>query len=311
MSGYALLFPGQGSQSLGMMSALADSFPIVQETFAESSAALGYDLWDLVINGPEEKLNQTEFTQPALLTADIAAWRVWQQQMPLAPRFMAGHSLGEYSALVAAGCIGLADAVVLVAKRGRYMQEAVPVGTGAMAAIIGLSDTQVAELCEQVDGVVSPANINSIGQIVVAGEKAAVEAVVAKAPDAGAKLAKLIPVSVPSHCQLMAPAAEHLQADIDALNWQTPNIPVIQNVDVMAHTDVADLKKALVSQLTSPVRWVETIQTMNSARLLLFGECGPGKVLAGLVKRIDRACQVVAMDNPDSQQALISAVKEA
>lgn len=286
----AFVFPGQGSQRVGMLSELAQHHDVVQETFAQASQLLGYDLWDLVQKGPAEKLDQTEFTQPALLVADVATYRCWSTDGGEQPELLAGHSLGEYAALVVAGVLAFEDAVQLAANRGRYMQAAVPAGTGAMAAVLGLDDDKVDELCREVaeGDVLSPANYNSIGQVVIAGERNAVERAVAQAKDKGAKLAKLIPVSVPSHCELMRPAAERLQKDLESVNLNSPNIPVLHNVDAKTHDAPDEIRAALVQQLYSPVRWVDTIRTMHVQGIEQLIECGPGKVLAGLNKRIVR-----------------------
>lgn len=288
---FAMVFPGQGSQSQGMLAELENNFPTIVDVFASASDVLGYDLWDLVQNNPEDKLNQTEYTQPALLAADIALWQCWQAKATVKPSIVAGHSLGEYAALVCSNVIAFDDAIQLVANRGRYMQEAVEEGEGAMAAIIGLDDEAVIAICDAAseEQIVSPANYNSIGQTVVAGHKTAVERVILLAKEKGAKLAKMIPVSVPSHCQLMQPAADRLAKDLSAISFSAPQIPVLHNIDVKAHDDIDEIKKALTAQLTLPVRWVETIQQMSNSGMHYFIECGPGKVLAGLNKRITRS----------------------
>jgi [acyl-carrier-protein] S-malonyltransferase len=298
----AFVFPGQGSQSVGMLNALADAQSLVKETFAEASAALGYDLWALASGGPEEKLNQTEVTQPAMLTAGVAVWRVWQQQGGAQPAVMAGHSLGEYSALTCAGAITFADAVKLVADRGRFMQEAVPAGQGGMAAIVGLDDDQVRALCEQnaAGEVLSPVNFNSPGQVVIAGTAAAVARAVANAKAAGAKLAKPLPVSVPSHCALMHPAAERMRTRLEQIEVRAPRIPVLHNVHVRAESDPAAIRDALVRHIESPVRWVETVQKMAADGVTMLVECGPGKVLAGLNKRIAKDTQTLPVYDPET-----------
>ena len=308
---FAFIFPGQGSQSVGMLSELAAQFPLVGETFQEASSALGYDLWQLVKDGPAEDLNQTHITQPAMLTAGIAAWRVWQEQNGAQPAAMAGHSLGEYTALVAAGSLDLGEAVSLVADRGRFMQEAVPAGTGAMAAILGLDDAKVIEVCEQAaEGeVVSAVNFNSPGQVVVAGHAKAVDRAVELAKAAGAKRALVLPVSVPSHCSLMAPAAERLAERLAGIQVNTPAVPVYNNVDVKAENDAAAIRDALKRQLYSPVRWVETIQALAGQGIGTVVECGPGKVLVGLNKRIDKAMGTQFIQDPDSLAAALEAVK--
>ncbi len=286
----AFVFPGQGSQSVGMLADLAAAYPQVEATFAEASEVLGYDLWKLVQEGPAEELNQTHITQPAMLSAGVAVWRVWNEKGGAQPAVMAGHSLGEYTALVCAGALAFKDAVALVAERGRLMQEAVPAGTGAMAAILGLEDQQVAEVCAAAaEGqVLSPVNFNSPGQVVVAGHAEAVNRAVEGAKEAGAKRALLLPVSVPSHCALMQPAADKLAERLAGIEVKAPAIPVINNVDVAVTDDAAAIRDALVRQLHSPVRWVETVQKMAADGVDALIECGPGKVLAGLNKRIER-----------------------
>lgn len=287
----ALLFPGQGSQSVGMLQELLESSDIVKATFAEASNALGYDLAELVLNGPEEKLNQTHRTQPALLTASVAIYRDWLAATPDADVVMAGHSLGEYSALVCSDVLSLSEAVKLVENRGLYMQEAVPAGVGSMAAIIGLGDEEIKAACAaSAQGeVVSPVNYNSPGQVVIAGHKAAVDRASQACKDAGAKRALPLSVSVPSHCELMKPAADKLAADLAALTFNTPKCDVINNVDVKAETSADAIKDALVRQLYSPVRWTETVQALVAQDVTQSYEFGPGKVLTGLAKRIDKA----------------------
>ncbi|MDX1678292.1 ACP S-malonyltransferase [Arsukibacterium sp.] len=285
----AIVFPGQGSQSVGMLNELYQH-DIVKNTFAEASATLGYDLWDLVANGPEADLNETHRTQPALLTASVAIWRLWQQQGGAAPAYLAGHSLGEYSALVCAEVLSLGAAVKLVEQRGNYMQQAVPPGVGGMSAIIGLDDAAIAKACaEAADGeVVAPVNYNSPGQVVIAGHKAAVERAGELCKAAGAKRALPLPVSVPSHCALMRPAAEQLATDLAALEFNPPRLPVVNNVDVSIAIDSAAIKEALVRQLYSPVRWTETIEWLAANGVTDVIELGAGKVLSGLIKRIDK-----------------------
>ena len=301
----ALVFPGQGSQSVGMLADLYAEYAIVRDTFAESSAALGYDLWSLVANGPESDLNETHRTQPALLTASVAIWRLWCQQGGAKPDYLAGHSLGEYSALVCAGVLSLGVAVQLVEKRGQYMQSAVPAGTGAMSAIIGLDDALIAKACEEAaqGEVVSPVNFNSPGQVVIAGNKAAVERANELCKAAGAKRALPLPVSVPSHCALMKPAAEQLAADLTALNFSTPNFLVVNNVDVAVAANDDAVKDALVRQLYSPVRWTETIEWLSAQGVTQVVEIGAGKVLNGLVKRINRDLEVSSVNDLASLQA--------
>ncbi|GAB4289660.1 MAG: ACP S-malonyltransferase [Methylophaga sp.] len=286
----AFVFPGQGSQSVGMLADLAIAFPVVEETFREASTVLDYDLWQLVLEGPEDKLNQTDRTQPAMLTAGVAVWRVWQSRSEIRPVCFAGHSLGEYTALVAADAINFTDAVKLVEKRGQFMQQAVPAGEGAMAAILGLADEIVRELCQNASdqGVVEAVNFNSPGQVVIAGSTQAVKRAIELATENGAKRALELPVSVPSHCALMKPAAEQLAAELNKIDLRMPSTPVIHNASVMPATTIDELKQLLTQQLYSPVRWVETIQWFASQGVDAVVECGPGKVLAGLNKRIDK-----------------------
>ncbi len=311
MSKFAIAFPGQGSQSVGMLAELAETYPIIKETFAEASAVLGYDLFELVIQGPAEELNKTWKTQPALLTSSVALWRLWQSQGGATPVVMAGHSLGEYSALVCAGALDFADAVKLVELRGQAMQRAVPEGTGAMAAIIGLDNDSIAANCEKAaqDQVVSPVNYNSPGQVVIAGHKEAVERANVLMKESGAKRALPLPVSVPSHCALMKPAADELAAALDQLNVKAPVIPVINNVDVALETDPAAIKQALIRQLYSPVRWTETVEKMANDEVTFEIEMGPGKVLTGLVKRIDKRVDGVAINDIASFQDALSKVQ--
>lgn len=300
----AFIFPGQGSQSLGMMASFSES-SLVLDTFAQASDVLGFDLWDLCQNGPENTLNATQHTQPALLAASVAVFRLWQDKVDVQPDFLAGHSLGEYSALVCAGAIAFKDAIQLVAKRGRYMQEAVPEGAGAMAAIIGLDNALVIELCETAaqGAVVSAANFNSPGQVVIAGEAQAVQRAMQLANEAGARMAKQIPVSVPSHCALMQSAADKLAEDLKQINITSPSIPVIHNVDAAAHSETDEIQSSLVAQLYSPVRWVECIQALLEQGVTQFVECGPGKVLSGLNKRIDRSIQSYTLQDADGFQS--------
>ncbi|MDH5727767.1 MAG: ACP S-malonyltransferase [Gammaproteobacteria bacterium] len=304
----AFVFPGQGSQAIGMLADLADSHSIVTETFAQASEVLAYDLWQLSQQGPTEALNQTDKTQPAMLAAGVAVYRVWQQAGGVTPSIMAGHSLGEYTALVCAGALNFDDAISLVADRGRFMQEAVPSGEGAMAAILGMEDDQVAALCEaQSQGqVLSPVNYNSPGQVVIAGNAAAVQRAVDNAADAGAKKAVMLPVSVPSHCSLMTSAADRLADRLASINISQSIIPVIHNADVTAYEDADKIRDALVRQLFNPVRWVETIQAMASQGVDKIIECGPGKVLAGLNKRIDRRMPALPVFDPASLEKALA-----
>ncbi|WP_312837458.1 ACP S-malonyltransferase [Atlantibacter hermannii] len=307
MTQFAFVFPGQGSQSVGMLADVAAQYPIVEETFAEASAALGYDLWALVQQGPAEELNKTWQTQPALLTASVALWRVWQQAGGKAPAMMAGHSLGEYSALVCAGVIAFADAVRLVELRGKLMQDAVPEGTGAMSAIIGLDDESIAKACEEAaqGQVVSPVNYNSPGQVVIAGHKEAVERAGAACKAAGAKRALPLPVSVPSHCALMKPAAEKLAVELQNITFNAPAIPVVNNVDVACATDPDEIRNALVRQLYSPVQWTKSVELIASRDITHLYEVGPGKVLTGLTKRIVDSLTASAINEPASLAAAL------
>lgn len=303
----AIVFPGQGSQSVGMLGDLYQH-DIVKDTFAEASAALGYDLWALVANGPEADLNETHRTQPALLTASVAIWRLWQQQGGVTPVYLAGHSLGEYSALVCAGVLPLGTTAKLVEQRGHYMQQAVPAGVGGMSAIIGLDDTAIATACAQAaqGEVVAPVNFNSPGQVVIAGHKAAVERAGELCKAAGAKRALPLPVSVPSHCALMRPAAEQLATDLTALTFNTPQLPVVNNVDVSIAVDGAAVKDALVRQLYSPVRWTETIEWLAANGVTDVIELGAGKVLSGLIKRIDKNLNSSSVNDQASFSAALT-----
>ncbi|MGE4499108.1 MAG: ACP S-malonyltransferase [Hydrogenovibrio sp.] len=285
---YAFVFPGQGSQSVGMLADMAEQHAVVKSTFDEASEALGYDLWSVVQNGPEEKLNQTDVTQPAMLTSGIAIWRAMAEQKALAPAYLAGHSLGEYTALVAAGVMNLAQGVELVAERGRLMQSAVPAGEGAMAAVLGLEDQQIVDICAAADGVVEAVNFNSPGQVVIAGAKTAVDAVLPVFEEAGAKRVVPLAVSVPSHCSLMKPAADALAEKLNGMTLNTPTIPVLHNVNVETAASDVEVKQALVEQLYRPVQWVKTVEKMKSLGVERLYELGPGKVLMGLNRRIDR-----------------------
>ncbi|UCV13107.1 ACP S-malonyltransferase [Dechloromonas denitrificans] len=301
---FAFVFPGQGSQSVGMMAAYGDA-AVVRATFDEASAALGDDLWTMVAEGPAEILTQTVNTQPVMLTAAIAAWRLWQEKGGRQPAVLAGHSLGEYSALVAAGVIEFKDAVPLVRLRAAAMQEAVPVGTGAMAAVLGLDNAGIVAACtEAAQGeVVEPVNFNANGQTVIAGHKAAVERAMEACKARGAKMAKALPVSAPFHSSLIRPAADKLAARLAELTLNVPNIPVINNVDVAIENDPACIKDALVRQAYNPVRWVETIQAMAALGVTTVAECGPGKVLAGLTKRCADGVSGVALADAASIEA--------
>ncbi len=307
MKKFAMVFPGQGSQTVGMLAELAGDYPIVQETFKQASETLGYDLWQLVQEGPAEELNKTWQTQPALLTASVAVYRVWQQKYPeLKPEVMAGHSLGEYSALVCAGVLDFQDAVKLVELRGKLMQQAVPEGTGAMYAIIGLDNEAIINACKQAEQgeVVSAVNFNSPGQVVIAGAKAAVERAAALCKEAGAKRALPLAVSVPSHCALMKPAADQLSVSLESITLKAPTVSVLNNVDVKAETDADAIRNALVRQLYSPVRWTETVEKMSHSGVEVLVEIGPGKVLNGLTKRIVDSLQATSVNDVKSLGAV-------
>ena len=307
MKKFAMVFPGQGSQTVGMLAELAGGYPIVQETFKQASEVLGYDLWQLVQEGPAEELNKTWQTQPALLTASVAVYRVWQQKYPaLKPEVMAGHSLGEYSALVCAGVLDFQDAVKLVELRGKLMQQAVPEGTGAMYAIIGLDNDAIINACKQAEQgeVVSAVNFNSPGQVVIAGAKAAVERAAALCKEAGAKRALPLAVSVPSHCALMKPAADQLSVSLESITLKAPVVAVLNNVDVKAETDAVAIRNALVRQLYSPVRWTETVEKMAQNGVEVLVEVGPGKVLNGLTKRIVDSLQAVSVNDVKSLDSI-------
>ncbi|SFH75386.1 [Acyl-carrier-protein] S-malonyltransferase [Pseudomonas guineae] len=298
----AFVFPGQGSQSLSMLAEHGVQRPLIIDTFAEASEALGYDLWALTQQGPEEQLNQTDKTQPAILTASVALWRAWLAESAARPAFVVGHSLGEYSALVASGSLFLAAAVKLVEHRGQLMQQAVPAGQGGMAAILGLDDADVLAACaEAAQGeVVSAVNFNAPGQVVIAGGAAAVERAIEACKARGAKRALPLPVSVPSHCALMRPAAERFADAVAAIDWQAPKIALVQNVSAAAVTDLEGLKRDLLAQLYSPVRWVESIVYLSAQGVTDLVECGPGKVLSGLNKRCVKGINTHNLDTPDA-----------
>lgn len=306
----AFVFPGQGSQSLGMLAELGAEQGAVRDTFAEASEALGYDLWALTQQGPEERLNETDKTQPAILTASIALWRLWLAEGGVRPAFVAGHSLGEYSALVAAGAIAFRDAVKLVELRGQLMQQAVPAGQGGMAAILGLEDADVLAACaEAAQGEeVSAVNFNAPGQVVIAGAAAAVERAIEACKARGAKRAMPLPVSVPSHCALMRPAAEKFADAVNALAWQSPQIALVQNVSAAVPADLEALKRDLLAQLYSPVRWVESVQLLAEKGATELVECGPGKVLAGLNKRCVKGINTHNLENPEAFAAARAAL---
>lgn len=302
-----VVFPGQGAQSVGMLSELASAYPEIKTTYDEASAVLNYDLWQLVQAGPAEELDKTVHTQPALLAASIAIWRILKTQKKIQPALLAGHSLGEYSALVAANAIPFTEGIRLVAARGQYMQEAVLAGEGGLAAIVGLEDAAVVALCEQArqaDEVLSPANFNSKGQVVIAGHLQAVERAIVLAKAADARLVKLLPVSVPSHCVLMKPAAEQLALMLSLMTIEKPSIPVVSNVDVKIYDTAEAIRDGLIRQLYLPVRWVETIEFFGKNGITQLIECGPGKVLSGLNKRIIAEMQLTNTTDLASLQAL-------
>ncbi|KLI99791.1 ACP S-malonyltransferase [Luteimonas sp. FCS-9] len=305
----AFVFPGQGSQSLGMLGELAAQHAVVGETFAEASDGAGVDLWALAQQGPEAELGRTEFTQPALLAAGIAVWRAWQQRGGVRPGVLAGHSLGEYTALVAAGALSLADGARLVRLRGQLMQDAAPAGTGAMAAVIGAEDALVEALCRDASNdaaVVVPANFNSPGQVVIGGHAEAVDRAIALLGERGVRKVVKLAVSVPSHTPLMREAADRLAEAMDTVAWQAPALPVVQNVDAAVHEDVAAIRDALVRQLYLPVQWTRCVEALAARGATRIAECGPGKVLAGLVKRIDKSIEARALGAPADFDAALA-----
>ncbi len=303
----AFVFPGQGSQHVGMLSELASIFPLIEETFSEASEILNYDVWQLVQTDLHQQLNQTKYTQPALLTASVALWRLWQAQGGHQPSYMTGHSLGEYSALVCSGAIPFATAVNLVRLRGQYMQSAVPTGQGAMAAIIGLADDLIEQSCTTVaDGeVVTPVNYNAPGQVVIAGHTAAVKRAMQACRQAGAKRALLLPISVPSHCSLMHPAAMQLAEQLTELELQMPDITVIQNVTAQVPVNKAELLHNLAAQLHCPVHWTRCVREMINNGVTIMIECGPGQVLAGLGKRINKSVPTIRVSTPVQLEAAL------
>lgn len=311
MTKFAFVFPGQGSQSRGMMNNYAD-FPVVRDTFTAASDVLQQDLWQLAAEGSDEELNDTVNTQPLMLTAGVAVYRAWQSLHAPAPTLLAGHSLGEYTALVASGALQFADALPLVRYRAECMQEAVPKGTGGIAAILGLDDASVLEVCREAaqDEVLEAVNFNSPGQVVIAGNRTAVERGMELAKSKGAKRALMLPMSVPSHCSLMRGAAELLRAKLNGITMQTPSIPVIHNADVKSYTDIASIKDALVRQLYSPVRWVETVQYFGQNHVTHNVECAPGKVLMALNKRIDTNQQALALNDGTAVQSLYATLTQ-
>ena len=307
----AFVFPGQGSQSVGMLAELAERHPVVRDTFAEASLGAEVDLWSLAQGGPEDQLNRTEFTQPALLAAGVAVWRAWLQQGGARPVLLAGHSLGEYAALVAAGALSLEDGARLVRLRGQLMQDAAPAGSGAMAAVIGAEDALVDEVCRDAsqDGVVVPANHNSPGQIVIGGHAAAVDRALALLAERGVRKTVKLAVSVPSHTPLMREAANRLSQAMAGLSWNEPAIPVVQNVDAEVHAGAQAIRDALVRQLYLPVQWTRCVQALAANGATRVAECGPGKVLAGLVRRIDKGIDMRALGTPGEFDAAMEAWK--
>ncbi len=296
----AVVFPGQGSQTVGMLSELAKTFSIVSHYFQQANDILNYDLWQIVEQGPAEVLNQTIYTQPAMLIADLAMWDIFREVNELSPVLLAGHSLGEYPALVASGAISFHDAVKVVSARAKFMQEAVPEGNGAMAVALGLSDEQIIDVCDQVsteEDRVTPANFNAPGQIVIAGTNNAVERMMKLAKEMGAKLVKKLPMSVPSHCFLMKGAADKLSGVLQNIPIEAPTIPVIQNVDALPHNDPEEIRASLHQQLFCPVQWIKTIQLISENGVNTVVECGPGKVLTGLNKRINSSMKLFALSN--------------
>lgn len=309
---FAMVFPGQGSQKVGMLSDFYSAYTSFSETFSAASEVLGKDLWALVQNGPEAQINLTENTQPVLLTSSVALWKVWQELGGRMPDYMAGHSLGEWSALVCSGVVRLEDAVKLVQLRGRYMQEAVPVGEGAMAAIIGLDDDVIKEICSKVldQGVVAPVNFNAPGQVVIAGKKAAVDAASEACKEAGAKRALPLPVSAPFHTTLMQPAADRLAEDMSSVTFSDPSTPIVHNVTAATEASGSAIKALMIEQISAPVRWVECVQSLSQFGVTQAAECGPGKVLAGMIKRIDRSIATSALETVDSIGDAVNAISK-
>lgn len=301
---FAFIFPGQGSQQVGMLVAAHETYPVVRETFDEASQALGYDLWTLVKNGPQESLNLTEITQPVLLTASVALWRAWLQNSTGLPSIMAGHSLGEFSALVCASALEFPDAVKLVRQRGQFMQQAVPVGEGAMAAIIGIDDEIIVRVCQEVcfekKGLVAAVNFNSPGQVVIAGQVGAVELAVTLLKERGAKRALTLPVSAPFHTELMKPAGERLAEAMENIKISAPRIKVVHNVHASSETDPHKIRSLLIEQIHSPVQWTSCVLAIMQSGVHDLVECGPGRVLSGLNRRIDKSLLSYSVEEPDS-----------
>lgn len=310
MANIALVFPGQGSQSVGMLKNLSDNYPAVKQRFSEASDILGIDLWDITQNNTHNQIGQTDITQPILLTAGMACVDILKQTCDIQAQYMAGHSLGEYTALCAAEAVSFPEAVKLVHMRGRIMQEAVPQGKGSMAAILGLADEDVIHVCNRIPGIVAAANFNAPGQVVIAGETQAVAAAIEAAKQQGAKRAVFLAVSVPSHCELMRAAAAKFGPYLNRINWHSPKVAVIHNVDVQTHKDITAIEVALGKQLYCPVRWVESVQALVKAGIQLCIEIGPGKVLTGLNKRIDKNLTTLAFDTPDGIETIKAALEK-
>ncbi len=306
----AFVFPGQGSQKVGMLAELAEQYPVIQDTFSQASAVLGYDLWTLIQEGPQEELNLTERTQPMLLTASVALWRVWQEKGGAQPVLMAGHSLGEWSALVCSGVVAFEDAVKLVQLRGKFMQQAVPAGEGAMAAIIGLDDEIINKACAEASGeqVVAAVNFNSPGQVVIAGHAPAVERAIAACKEAGAKRALPLPVSAPFHTSLMKPAADQLAEHITATVFSAPQVPVVHNVNAKTEADPERIKALMIEQIYTPVLWVDCTNALVAAGVAQVVECGPGKVLSGLCRRIEKSLAAHATETPADLDSALAAL---
>jgi [acyl-carrier-protein] S-malonyltransferase len=308
----AFVFSGQGSQKIGMLAEMAAENILVQETFAETSKVLGYDLWDLCQAGEQEKINQTEVTQPLMLTSSIALWRVWQSKGGVQPAYLAGHSLGEWSALVASGVVAFADAVNLVRNRGAFMQIAVPKGDGAMAAVLGVDDEKIKEICKEASsaGVVEPVNFNSPGQVVIAGKAAAVDKAIELLKAAGCKRVMPLPVSAPFHTSLMKPAAEKMAVLIDKTIFNEPKIPIVHNYHAQTESDPQKIKQLMIKQIDNPVLWVDCINTLVKKNVTITVECGPGAVLCGLSKRIDKSLESFALETPANMQSAFDALNK-
>lgn len=311
-SNLAFVFSGQGSQKIGMLAEMAVENTLVKQTFSEASQVLGYDLWDLCQTGEQEKINQTEITQPLMLTSSVALWRVWQSKGGAQPAYLAGHSLGEWSALVCSGVVDFSDAVILVRNRGAFMQLAVPKGEGAMAAVLGVDDDKIKEICKEASssGVVEPVNFNSPGQVVIAGKAAAVEKAIELLKAAGCKRAMPLPVSAPFHTSLMKPAAEKMALLIDQTTFHAPKIPIVHNYHAQTENDPQKIKQLMIKQIDNPVLWVDCINTLVKKGVTITVECGPGSVLCGLSKRIDKSLESYALETPTNLQSAIDALNK-